>query len=230
MEAWEKAVHKFLTPWKAKKYVIGALVTGSFVTGNATKHSDVDLHIILDGKVKWRERGNKMVDGFLIEYFANPPQQLKKCMEEGYRDGKRVDARMYLLGKIIFDRTGEVKKLQENAKKEFKKKFKKPDKVWTELTKYSIWEALDDLTATKHQKPIQFRYNCNLVLSDLLKKYAKYLGAELVPPAKLHRLFFDKIYRKNSHLHEFPDRTFVNLFVICLKSKMMINCWRKQKN
>ncbi|HLD85807.1 MAG TPA: nucleotidyltransferase domain-containing protein [archaeon] len=117
MEAWEKAVHKFLTPWKAKKYVIGALVTGSFVPGNATKHSDVDLHIILDCKVKWRERGNKMVDGFLIEYFANPPQQLKKCMEEGYRDGKRVDARMYLLGKIIFDRTGEVKKLQENAKK-----------------------------------------------------------------------------------------------------------------
>ena len=67
-ENWEKAVDKFIKKWKSKKEVIGALVCGSYVTGNPTKHSDIDIHIILDNKCNWRMRGDEYVDGFLMEY------------------------------------------------------------------------------------------------------------------------------------------------------------------
>lgn len=47
MQNWETALKKFLKSWKNKKEVVGALVCGSFVVGNPTKHSDIDLHIVL---------------------------------------------------------------------------------------------------------------------------------------------------------------------------------------
>lgn len=78
MKPWEDALNKFLASWKEQKDVIGAIVCGSFITGLPTERSDIDLHIILSDEVDWRERGNQYVDGFLIEYFVNPPRQNKE--------------------------------------------------------------------------------------------------------------------------------------------------------
>ena len=85
MQGWEIALQKFLKKWDNRKNVIGALVCGSYVTGNPSKHSDIDVHIILDSKTSWRERGNEIIDGFLIEYFANPIKNHYKYAEEGYK-------------------------------------------------------------------------------------------------------------------------------------------------
>jgi len=70
---WQLALEKFLKEWKEKDFVEGALLTGSYAIGMETKYSDVDVYIILSDSVEWRERGNKVIDGVLIEYFANPP-------------------------------------------------------------------------------------------------------------------------------------------------------------
>lgn len=64
---WEKATKIFLQEWENKDYVIGAIACGSYITGRPTKHSDIDLRIILNDEINWRERGNKIVNGFLIE-------------------------------------------------------------------------------------------------------------------------------------------------------------------
>ena len=75
MEKWEIALNKFLKQQESEKYVLAAIATGSFVVGNNTNKSDIDVQIILSDEVNWRERGNKYADGFLIEYF---PIQLNK--------------------------------------------------------------------------------------------------------------------------------------------------------
>lgn len=77
MERWEEALDKFLSEWRRRDYVVGALVCGSYVTGSPTARSDIDVHIILAEESDWRERGNRYVDGCLIEYFANPPRQIR---------------------------------------------------------------------------------------------------------------------------------------------------------
>ena len=71
MEKWELALKKFLKNWENKKEVVGAIVCGSYITGNPSNHSDIDIHLLLSSKTKWRERGNVIIDGILIEYFAN---------------------------------------------------------------------------------------------------------------------------------------------------------------
>lgn len=67
MEPWEAAVDKFLEPWRRRKCVIGAMVCGSYVTGDPSKHSDLDVQIILAKGTCWRERGNRIVDDFEID-------------------------------------------------------------------------------------------------------------------------------------------------------------------
>ena len=74
MEPWERALTVFLEEWKNREDVIGAIVCGSYVTGNPSLHSDIDVHIILSDKVNWRTRGNVVVNNYLIEYFVNPPR------------------------------------------------------------------------------------------------------------------------------------------------------------
>ena len=81
MENWEKVTNKFLETWLKKDYVVGAFVCGSYVTGRPTKHLDIDLRIIMKDDINWRERGNKIIDGFLIEYFANPIRQEFKMLK-----------------------------------------------------------------------------------------------------------------------------------------------------
>ncbi|MBT4376854.1 hypothetical protein HOD29_05775 [archaeon] len=79
---WEEALDKFLEGWKDKKEVLGINVCGSYVTSNPSKHSDLDVNIVLRDSCKWIERGNKIVDGVLIEYFVNPSWKIKEYMKE----------------------------------------------------------------------------------------------------------------------------------------------------
>ena len=52
---------------------------------------------------------------FLIEYFANPARQLYAYMDDGLKDGKRVDATMFVNGEVVFDKTGVTQGLIERA-------------------------------------------------------------------------------------------------------------------
>lgn len=219
MEAWEQALDKFLSVWKKRKYVLGAMATGSYVSGRATKYSDIDVHIILSDKVEWRERGNKIVDGFLIEYFANPVRRLKGYSEEDYAENARTNARMFCTGKIIFDKTGAVAKLQKDAKEEMKRKFRKPDNIWTELAKYKLWDNLDTLKDLRDKKSPDFEYVFYLALEAAIRTYSKYIRAEVPPPFRLHLLLTDEGFRRDYKFEEFPDRKFSELVLKCIVEK-----------
>jgi len=61
MQNWQKALKKFISNWENKKFTQGAILTGSYAVGNQTTNSDIDVHIVLNNDVKWRERGNLMI-------------------------------------------------------------------------------------------------------------------------------------------------------------------------
>ena len=44
---WEEKLSKFLDDFAYKDDVVGVLVCGSYITGNPSNHSDLDVHIIL---------------------------------------------------------------------------------------------------------------------------------------------------------------------------------------
>ena len=115
MNDWQNILNDFLKEYENKDYVIGAVLGGSYATGNNTENSDIDIHIITK-EVVWKERGNKIIDGMMVEYFINPITELYKYMEDDHNRKKRMStASMFGYGKIMFDKTGEIKNLQAKA-------------------------------------------------------------------------------------------------------------------
>lgn len=217
MKTWQGALSKFLGDWQKRKEILGAIVTGSYAIGVVTKYSDIDVHIILSDDVNWTERGNKIVDGFLIEYFANPIRNLKKSLEEDYKNRTKHDARMFTIGKIMFDKTGVARRLKENAKREMIRSFKKPNNFRAELAKYRLWDQLDNLKDLNYHKSSNFKFLYYLHLDKILSSYAEFLGKEVVNPAKLEKWLFSAEFRKKYNIPKFPDKKFVELFGICLR-------------
>ena len=214
---WEIALNKFLNKWKNKQEVIGAIVCGSYITGNPTKHSDIDLHIILDTKTTWRERGNEIVDGILIEYFANPLAKHKDYDVEDFKDRRKVHAHMLCTGKILFDKTGELKQLVQNSKKYLLKKYPKQNLISVELAKYQLWDMCDNLKEVFESNSEDFFYVYHNNLTDLFETYSKFLQFDSFPAHKLRRCLENEKDKKKYHVRNFPDQTFALKFVSLLK-------------
>jgi len=136
MEEWQIALGEFLKDWKNRNDVVGALVCGSYVTGNPSKRSDIDIHIILTDDVDWRERGNKIINGFLIEYFANPPKQIQKYFQEDFQNHRTMSMIQFITGEILFDNTGIISEIRIEAEKWLNKKYDELNKTALEIKKY----------------------------------------------------------------------------------------------
>ncbi len=211
-EQWEAALEEFLRPWRRKREVIGALVTGSRVQGTNTPNSDIDVHIILKSGITWRERGNCRVAGFLVEYFCNPVEQYEEYRKKDVAAFTRCDARMFARGRIIFDTDGTLGRIQRSSRRELRKSFRKLSKAEIETGKYFLWDGLDDLRELSAKKTRFYAHAHHLLLNRALETYRRYLGAEVSPPAKLERYFRDPIFRANYGIKEFGDKQFVRLF------------------
>jgi len=219
MEKWEIVLGKFLKKWRSKKEVIGAIVCGSYVTGNPSKHSDIDLHIILDSKTKWRERGNEIVDGILIEYFANPAKKHNEYFEEDYRGRKTTNAHMFSTGRILFDKTGELKKIVQRSRKFLNKKFVAQNKIQIEISKYSLWDMNDNLREVFDAEADEFSFVYHVNLKDLYESYSKFLQFTSIPVHKLRRFLTDERDKKKYRIANFPDQEFVKMYIKAIHLK-----------
>ena len=216
---WEIALRDFLQPWKKKKEVIGALVCGSFVTGRPSKHSDIDVHIFLAPSVRWRERGNKVIRGYLIEYFANSVQVYSEYFEKDYQRRRKVAAHMIYIGRALFDKTGGVKQVQREASRYLRKPYLRLKKQEIEQMKYRLWDSSDNLEEIFEARGEEFLfayYNC---LYDLYEIYAAFLRYDSVPVHKLRRLLMDREDKKKYRMDDFPDPSFATAFIKALKRK-----------
>lgn len=218
-ERWEIALEKFVSKWKNKKEVVGAIVCGSYVTGNPSKHSDIDIHLILDKKVKWRERGNEIIDGILIEYFANPLSQHIKYFEDDFKSRRKINIHMFTTGRILFDKNGDLKKIIEIAKDWDKKKFDKPKKIPIEISKYFIWDMRDNLEEVYESNNEEFYFVYYNFLNDLFESYSKYLRFDGVNVNKIRRFLTDNKDKTKYKMPDFPDSNFVSMFVDAIKLK-----------
>jgi predicted nucleotidyltransferase len=219
MKKWEIALNKFLEKWKRKKEVVGAIACGSYVTGNPSKHSDIDVVIILDKKNKWRERGNEIVDGFLIEYFANPLPQIQKYFEYDHGLRRRVEIHMAHSGKVVFDKNGDAAKLKRMADKWQKKKYKRMSRIQREQAKYAIWDMMDNLEDAYESKAKDFEMIYYNFLNRILNGYSEYLGYDSLPSERILGILTDSAKRAKYNFKKYPDNKFAKMFVRAIKLK-----------
>lgn len=140
---FEEATEKFLDLIKNDKEIIGILIAGSFVRSELDKNSDVDIHLILDENCDYRERGNTWIDGVEIEYFKNPPKQIRSYFKKETECPST--ANMFVDSIVKYKSSEIIDDLIEEAKQIIKIKSESLSKNEKEILKYGINDLYKDL-------------------------------------------------------------------------------------
>lgn len=217
--AWETALEKFLLSWKNKPEVSGALACGSYITGSPSPHSDIDLHLILKSGTTWRERGNRIIDGILFEYFANPALQVLTYFQDEFNSQRRNTAHMFATGRICFDYNGEVHRLILKARRVLNKPFPAASRSEQETLKYQLWDNLDNLEEVYEAGGPDFCFAYFSHLRKALDAYTRFLCFPVLPDHKFFLLLSDPDTRRKYRVPDFPDPGFSDLYISILKLK-----------
>lgn len=219
-------VQKFLNTWEHAGIVDGVLLTGSRSVGNALENSDIDLQIILSDDTL-RERGNKIVDGYLVEYFANPTAKIQDYLRFEATQYHRPTIRMYATGQILIDRDGMLAEAKHFAEELLNSPYPPMTSQEIEAAKYSIWDCQDDLVSLCKRSDDSFRYVYHLNLNRVLMLYSRYCGVELTSASKQLRQMEDAEFREKYQIEEYPDQIFAKLFCECLRADETETCFAK---
>lgn len=213
MEVWEKALQKFVERWQNEQEVIGVLLCGSYVTGKPGPRSDLDVHIILQEETDWRERGNEYIDGFLIEYFANPPRQIRQYFKEDFYDRSTMSMVQFITGKVLFDTHGIIAQLKQEALEWKNKQQPTLDPVVLEMKKYSLWDANDNLLDCYEKESMDFTFVYSRTLQLIFDEYCAILQVEQIPFYHIKAYLSEPGYLTKYVKAPFPDLEFSSLFL-----------------
>lgn len=203
---WKLALKKFIEPYLKDEEVEAILLVGSYAVNNQNQFSDIDVYIILNDNAEYRERGNKKIDDYLIEYFINPVDLVREYLQNDKRGHGGAMANMLLKGKIIIDRHNIIPDLQKEA--QIAKKIK-PAK--DPMKYYACWHAFDEYLAAAYHNELQY-YLC---LKYLVECYLANNGYCLLPEQKIEKFFKDDKYRANYDIGDFPNNEFNHLVIKC---------------
>lgn len=171
MKEWELAVEKFLDDYKNEDYFVGAILTGSYATGNNDENSDIDVYIVTTDDTKWRERGNKRVDGFLIEYFINPRKKILSYFDEELHNYHLSTTMIFVNSKVLYDQNGTVEELIKIAKNNIEMmNLADVDEFKFKMNCYSIWDGFDELEA-KYNRHDDIDLSYYIFLQRVLETY-----------------------------------------------------------
>lgn len=222
MENWQEALNTFLKRYEKEPFFEGALLCGSYACGNQNSFSDIDVNILVSNSQNWRERGNIKIDGFLIEYFINPINQIQQEFQLDLLRGRTTCATMFAYGKIITDKNGYVKKLQKEAKTFLKKAMPKYRMSDLALDFYLAWNTMDELNSLAKDK-LSLGLVYNYLLENLIILYFKANRIPKIPLTKIEKVFTNAAYAKRYHAQQLPNKKFISLFLLALQKQNIRN-------
>lgn len=148
-QSFDKALKIYIDQVSENPDVIGIIASGSYAHGKLDKHSDIDVYVILKEGVDFRERGNTWIGGVEIEYFHNPPEQIRAYFRQ--EGDKPHTAHIMAHGQCRLERDPIIAELVKEAKERLARKAKAMSDVQRELAKYGLddkrkdyWDCLDN--------------------------------------------------------------------------------------
>jgi len=217
MKSGMQAIEKFLKEWKDRKEFEGAILCGSYAIGCQKENSDVDIMIVLSDETRRWERGNVRIDGYLIEYMADPVFFWKKSFKDGYELEKKVSVGMFAVGQVLVDKNGAVAKLKSEAGVIMKKPFKKMSRREIEMAKYHLYDGISKLESLSGEGFVKYAPLYYLHLSKIINFYASFRRIQIPATAKIYKFFNDNDFRERYELEGFSDKEFVGLVNNCFE-------------
>ena len=183
-EVVKEIVERYISRVKEKYGITGAMVTGSYVSGDMGPNSDIDIFFIWPNNFE-AKRGREFFEGVEFEYFLSP--------EWKYYDRLRTDhiaMKIYATSKILYDPEGRLERIRQAAEQQIEKYVSSVDEkripdivFWLETIRKDgedLWQQ------GRHADFLYFTGSQLTAMSDLLSKihntfpvYGKYGVREL---------------------------------------------------
>lgn len=234
MEKHEFAIQNFVNrmDYINNDSVLGIVFYGSFLTGFSNNKSDIDLHIIMNDDITQIVRGATMQDGFKIEYFEKPLHDLYNCVDHDFLTHNNALLPIIGHGKILYDKIGEVKKLQDYILQKYREPLVPLAENDAKEFAIIIDNRIKNLQSLLDYGHPAFNYNYYLLLEKMRKFYSRLCGSADIPATKSFRIYSDLEYRKSFCQTVIPDDKFVEIFLmlqcvvitILKKWTIFINC------
>ncbi|WP_046743255.1 nucleotidyltransferase domain-containing protein [Kordia zhangzhouensis] len=218
----EKALQKFISYWKQKDMVRGILLTGSYAVGIETKNSDVDIRLVLDDSTTGSFKGLETIEGFTFSFIGRSQSITLDKFNRQFFSHVKMEARIYHIGKAIYDPYGEVAFLQEIAKNYVETPLisKEVSETDCQLYMHSLYKKYEYIQNSNPKDPF-YMYNYILYLEKAISYYAEKLNAEMIygNDSKLIRFLTDEKYIKTYGFPSFPDAKFKALWLAALNKR-----------
>lgn len=211
-----KIINKFIDKmnYKENEHVLGVYFYGSFLTGFNNKYSDIDLHVIFDDNNPLHIiRGITHIDGIRIEYFEKAIGDLYLTVENDYKNQSNAPLSILGTSKIIFDKDGSLKKLQEYTKKKFANPLPKLNNETAKEQVSILNNRMEKLRNAAADNSPYFYHLYHVSLEKIRKFYHKLNGMPEVQTTKIFRVYQDEDYRKSFYKDKIPEQEFIDMFI-----------------
>lgn len=218
---FRNAINKFLNKmgYIENKDCEGIIFYGSYATGFQKDDSDLDLHVVFnDNEPERLYRGIDTVDDFRIEYFEKPIGDLYARAVHDLKNQSNVLLSMIGYGQTLFDRNGEIDKLQRYIIDLY------TNNELVGLSDNEIYEQimiinnrLIDLDRLCRYDDPYFLQLYHLTLEKIRKFFYKKNGLPEIPTSKVLDFYLDDTYSK-SIFKTTPPVEFIEMFFEALDS------------
>ena len=151
----------------------------------------------------------------------NPIKKIQEDFLQEYLDGGNAPENMFAYGKILFDKNGCVKQLQDEAMKFLKKTPRKWKKDELKSDLYGVWNSMDELNGLVSENrfinPVYYE-----LTKRLLSVYFKVKGIPDLSFTKTEKILTDPEFARRYHVQKLPDKQFTKLFLDALYNVDMV--------
>ncbi len=196
------------------EHVLGCFFYGSYLTGYNYPNSDIDLHIIFDNSdPKHLIRGNDNIDGIRIEYFEKPLNDIYLSIDNGFNNQDNAMLSIIGTSTIIFDKNGDLYKLQQYAADKFSKPL--PSLESEDAREYVsiLNNRMEKLEKAANEDRPYFHHLYHLTIEKIRKFYHRLNGMPEVQTSKVYRVYTDEAYRKSFYKDNIPEEEFINMYL-----------------
>lgn len=194
----------------------GIVFYGSYSTGFANEKSDIDLHIIFNNTNSDKIiRGIDTVDGFRIEYFEKPINDLYGRAICDFNNQSNVLLSMIGHGQILFDRNGKIKHLQDYILNLYQKPLQglNDNEIYEQIA--IINNRMIDLERLGNINDKYFIHLYHLTVEKIRKFYYKKNGLPEISTSKVLDFYRDDTYSQTIFKIT-PPQEFIQLYCNCL--------------
>ncbi len=148
-----------------------AFIFGSVAEGTSTNKSDLDVKVIVDRDNLCDNINHPSFDGYKLDITFSSFSQIKAFTENEIKKGEREPNLVH--GVILFDKTGELTKLQKKVQNTKPQKYKKKD---YQFTQFMLYHANNKVERALKDDPYASLYSMHANIGEVLKIHFKLNG------------------------------------------------------